>query len=278
MRKNVGIPKFDTGELSPSEQPDIIDIEKKSESEPIAEVKENEIEASQQEINRIVESIEGTKARLNEAREKLGLPPTEEDPPSVLLEKDKLEKLRGQQGELGETPNEVREGQERPEAVMETARMGRADLLKNIVLSRTKEFVTSPLLLKALNYVPVIADVGLASGALLGREGTRKISAGERLCYTAAFGMAVLSYFHAYQGNFTAAGVDTIVINAIMSIDTAPVALKKAALALEQKSPRVAHMMDAIGDYLLQKREQLANLKESLIKSPMVLSPDGNTP
>ena len=279
MRENGSMSKSNIEELNPSEQPDTVDIGKSLASEPMPEVKVNEAEIGQQEIARLVESINLTKAGLNEAREKLGLPPTEEDPPSVQLEKDKLEELIAQQRIFsGKTPDEIREGQEQPDLVMETARIGRTGLLKDIVLSRTKNFVTSPLFLKALNYVPVIADVGLASGTLLGKEGARKISAGERLCYAAAFGMAVLSYFHAYEGNLTAAGADTIIINAIMSIDTAPIVLKKAAATLEQKSPKIAHMMDAVADFLLQKREQLVNLKKSLGESPIVLSPEANTP
>ncbi len=61
---------------------------------------ESKMEARQQEITRLTKSIEETKARLNKAREKLGLPPTEEDPPSTSSEKDKLEKLKAQQEAL----------------------------------------------------------------------------------------------------------------------------------------------------------------------------------
>ncbi len=62
---------------------------------------ENEIDSPQQEIAKLTESIQETKAKLNEAREKLRLPPTEEEPPSVLLDKEKLTKLQSEQEALG---------------------------------------------------------------------------------------------------------------------------------------------------------------------------------
>lgn len=247
----------------------------------------------QQEIDELSESIKATKAKLKEARVGMGLPQTDEDPPSIFSSRKELDKLQSGQdalitrmSELRQSIGEeksadknsqgIRENQERSEAVMETARAGRIDLLKNAIFSRGKKFVSSQLFLKALNFVPVIADVGLASGALLGREGGRKVSGGERLCYTAALGMALLSYFHASQGNLAAAGIDTIIINAIMTIDTAPVLIKKAGEALSRRNPKIAHMMNAVGDFLLKKREDLVALKELLRKNPVVLSPEGN--
>ncbi len=76
--------------------------EEKSDLSPEERLKnlEGDIEAKQREITRVTESIEGTKAKLNEAREKLGLPPVEKDPPSVFSEKDKLEKLQAEQKAL----------------------------------------------------------------------------------------------------------------------------------------------------------------------------------
>ena len=297
LQGDVGIDRNGEGEIVSEDLKAEEKERAKVELTPEEELREIESEAAtrQQEINRLVGSIGETKTKLREAREGLGLPQTDEDPPSVFSSRDKLNKLQAEQATLAtrmselrqslgseiqtdENSQEVRENQEQRETVMETARADRADLLKNSIFSRTKDFVTSPLFLKALNYVPVIADVGLASGAFLGREGSRKIGGGERFCYTAALGMALLSYFHAYEGNLTAAGIDTVIINAIMTIDTAPVAIKKAAEALEQKSPKIAHMMNAVGDFLLKKREELVNLKELLKRNPVVLSPEGNAP
>ncbi len=68
---------------------------------------EGEAEARQQEMTRLTESVEGTKAKLNEAREKLGLPPTEEDPPSVFSEKDRLEKLQAERDALEKQKEEL---------------------------------------------------------------------------------------------------------------------------------------------------------------------------
>ncbi|MDO8523051.1 MAG: hypothetical protein Q7S12_02055 [bacterium] len=74
---------------------------------------EGDIETRQQEISRLTESVEGTKAKLNETREKLGLPPTEEDPPSVFSEKDKLEKLQAEQEGLDKQKEELISRQEK---------------------------------------------------------------------------------------------------------------------------------------------------------------------
>jgi formate dehydrogenase assembly factor FdhD len=51
---------------------------------------EKDIKAKQEEMTRLSESIKGTKSSVNTAREKLGLPPNEEEPPSALSDKDKL--------------------------------------------------------------------------------------------------------------------------------------------------------------------------------------------
>ena len=62
---------------------------KLSQDEELENVK-GEIQARQSEIKK-------TKAELNETREKLGLPPTEEDAPSIHSEKDEIEKLKAEQ-------------------------------------------------------------------------------------------------------------------------------------------------------------------------------------
>lgn len=67
----------------------------------------------QQEMVKLAELIEGTKTQLNEAREKLGLPPTEEEPPSTFFEKDKLEKLKAEQVALEKQKEELISQQEK---------------------------------------------------------------------------------------------------------------------------------------------------------------------
>ncbi len=95
--------------------------EEKPELSPEEQLKnlEDDIEARQKEITRLTESIEGTKAKLNEAREKLGLPPTEEDPPSVLSEKERLEKLQAEQGTLEKQKEEFVSQQEKERLIRE---------------------------------------------------------------------------------------------------------------------------------------------------------------
>lgn len=74
---------------------------------------EAEVESKQEEVTRLSESIEDTKSALNAARENLGIPPTEEEPPSTFSEKDKLEKLKAEQEALEEQKEELISQQEK---------------------------------------------------------------------------------------------------------------------------------------------------------------------
>lgn len=124
---DVGVGKKLEGELTPEEskkikaeegQEQMIEEPALSPEDQLKNL-EGEAEATQQEITRITESVEGTKAQLNEAREKLGLPPTEEDPPSVSSEKDKLEKLKSEQEGLKKQTAELVSKQEKERLIRE---------------------------------------------------------------------------------------------------------------------------------------------------------------
>jgi small-conductance mechanosensitive channel len=112
---DVNVGKKQEGELTPEELEKLKaeegqeQVAEEPELSPEEQLKnlEGEAEARQQEITKLNESVEGTKAKINEAREKLGLPPTEEDPPSVSSEKDKLEKLRAEQEGLEKQKEEL---------------------------------------------------------------------------------------------------------------------------------------------------------------------------
>jgi len=78
---------------------------------------EGEVEVKEQEITKLAESVEGTKTKLNEARESLGLPPTEEDPPSVFSDKDKLERLKAEQDALEKQKEELISQQEKEKLI-----------------------------------------------------------------------------------------------------------------------------------------------------------------
>lgn len=80
---------------------------------------EGDIEARQQEIARLTESVEETKTKLDETREKLGLPSTEEDQPNIFSEKDKLEKLQAEQEALEKQKEELVSEQERERMIRE---------------------------------------------------------------------------------------------------------------------------------------------------------------
>ena len=117
MQADVNVERKPEGELTPEET-------KNPELSPEEQLKELESEAGarQQEIARLTELVEGTKAGLNEAREKLGLPPTEEDPPSVFSEKDKLEKFQAEQEMLEKRKEELISQQEK-EKIISTAKV-----------------------------------------------------------------------------------------------------------------------------------------------------------
>lgn len=80
---------------------------------------ESEKEVRQQEMISLTESIDGTKLKINEAREKLGLPPTAEEPPSIQSEKDKLEKLKAEQELLEKQKEELISQQEKEKLIRE---------------------------------------------------------------------------------------------------------------------------------------------------------------
>ena len=80
---------------------------------------EGEVKAKQEEMIRLSESIEGTKSDLNATRERLGLPPTEEEPPSIFSEKNKLEKLKAEQETLEKQKEELVSQQEKERLIRE---------------------------------------------------------------------------------------------------------------------------------------------------------------
>ena len=124
---DIGAGKKLEGELTPEEleklkaeggQEQVVEEPELSPEEQLKNL-EGEVEAKQAEMTRLSESIEGTKSALNAAREKLGLPPTEEDPSSVFSEKDKLEKLKAEQEGLDKQKEELISQQEKERLIRE---------------------------------------------------------------------------------------------------------------------------------------------------------------
>jgi|GEM_PF-5923819 len=122
---DVNIGKKLEGE-PPSEELERLKMEKeqgrkqeKLELSPEEQLKnlESEMESRRQEMARLTESIEGTKSKLNEVREKLGLSPIEEEPPSTFSEKDKLEKLKAEQEALEKQKEELISQQEKEQLI-----------------------------------------------------------------------------------------------------------------------------------------------------------------
>jgi len=103
--------KAEEGQVQEVEKPEL------SPEEQIEQTGENII-AKQEEIAHLSELIESTKSEVNAAREKLSLPPTEEEPPSVFLEKDRLEKLQAEQGALEKQRKELISQQEKERLII----------------------------------------------------------------------------------------------------------------------------------------------------------------
>ena len=121
MEKPGIIPNVNTPELNPNETGVNVDIEKKPEVRltPAEQLKniENEVEIRRQEIIKLTESTKETRSKLDEARENLGLPPTEDDPQDVLLNKERLEKLKAEQDDLEKQREEIITRQEKEELI-----------------------------------------------------------------------------------------------------------------------------------------------------------------
>ena len=235
MRKNEGILNLDKKSSNPNELGATIDVIKKT------EVKHQDITGS-------AESAIETKTKLNKIRAELGLPPEKQ-----------MESLRRL---------ETDESQKQPEAARETARAGRAALLKKILFSRIKQIedlvTIPPSVHKIAHYIPYLGDVALAKSIILGKEGGRDLSGRERTIYAMAFAMSSLSLLLLYEGNVALGGSVQTAVQIILSLDALPSTLKTSTDALKTKNPKFAHMVDACSDFLLSKREKLIELKNSL--------------
>lgn len=80
---------------------------------------EGKSQANQKEIKRLTELTEKTKGEINDIRKKMGLPPTEEDPPSVSAERDRVKKLEKEQEELEKQKEDIVNEQERERMIRE---------------------------------------------------------------------------------------------------------------------------------------------------------------
>lgn len=67
----------------------------------------DQIRTQKQEITELTRSIEETKTKLSLVRNELGLPPDEEEPPSIVSNKSTLEKLQMEQKELEKQKEEI---------------------------------------------------------------------------------------------------------------------------------------------------------------------------
>ena len=101
-----------TPEKQETEKPELLP------EEQIEQMNED-IKAKQEEMALLSESIKNTKSNLNSVREKLGLPPVEEDPPSISNDKDQLEKLQAEQEELEKQKEELISQQEKERLIRE---------------------------------------------------------------------------------------------------------------------------------------------------------------
>ena len=119
MPKFEDVPNIDTQEINPKLRPENPKemIELKLSPKEEFENLEGEVKIRQEEISKLSESIEGTKTKLNQTRENLGLPPHEGEPPSMLGGKDKLEKLKAEQAALEKQKENLLSQQEKEELI-----------------------------------------------------------------------------------------------------------------------------------------------------------------
>lgn len=131
MSNSESMPNLNNSEINPVEAQEDVNVDEKFEGELIFEEQEEpeltpeeqlenleaEIEAKREEVNRLLESIEGLKSDINVTREKLGLPPTEEEPPSTFSEKDKLKQLKVEQEALEKQKKELISQQEKEQLI-----------------------------------------------------------------------------------------------------------------------------------------------------------------
>jgi len=68
---------------------------------------EDKTQAGQREIARLTDLVAGTKSELNKLRGQMGLPPTEDDPPGLASETEKLQELQAEQEELARQKEEL---------------------------------------------------------------------------------------------------------------------------------------------------------------------------
>jgi hypothetical protein len=109
-----------------------------------------EVDARQQEIMRLTESTERTKAKVNKIRKELGLPPTEEDPPSVFSETEKLKKLQTEQELLEKQREELVNQEERERLIREEK--------ENILQERLDELFKEFESLNAIDFESIFAN------------------------------------------------------------------------------------------------------------------------
>lgn len=113
------MPKFETGPSPEPTKEDVESLEKEQdvEKKPM-ETKElspeekreqivNEIKTKQQEASRLAESNESTLKSLNEARLKLDLPPSDDNPPSTASATERIEKLASEIEELARQKEDI---------------------------------------------------------------------------------------------------------------------------------------------------------------------------
>ena len=159
------------------------------------------------------------------------------------------------------------------EKTIEAAQEARADLMLRILLGRLSKITEIPALTKILNHIPILGDLKMMSGALTGKEGTHKLTAGERLTYTLAAATGVLVVYFLTEGDYSTAAIGECVSGALTKLDHLPVLMKSLSNALVDKTPKTAHLITTVTDFVLSKREMVANVLSEMLKSTLSIIP-----
>lgn len=135
--------------------------------------------------------------------------------------------------------------------IMESARLGRAGLLDKI-FSRTTADVVAGL-------VPGIDAIGFAASAATGRTFAKtELTSRERMTHAAVAGALTLAYAFRIADMHHAGVATRVTASVIASIGIGPEFIRETAAIVAQRFPKAANIMDAVGEYLQDKRGQVA--------------------
>ncbi|MDO8626702.1 MAG: hypothetical protein Q7K39_04625 [Candidatus Magasanikbacteria bacterium] len=162
----------------------------------------------------------------------------------------------------------------RRQEVMEQARAGREGLFQRFIVARFAKIIDTPALTKLLNSVPFVGDVKMIRGAVLGREGSKQLTGGERLNYLLASATGVIVLGLLIKGDYANAAIGEVISSVLTKLDQIPAILKEFARLSSVKNPRLGYFINVLADFVTDKRDILAGVFAVVFKNALAkLSP-----